>query len=331
MSSERLRQSVVLFFLAFVVGTMPCHACYDDDSDDEYEYDDYDWDDDDDYDWYTDDDDVVYGESTEYDIDYGELPEVICNGDDLSDESDDIDWDYYDSSDEDLSIDDDIFEDDYLDISESNIGALNIDNNNEKINIPEKDGIHIPRDNEHLFKENLPAQSMKQRASMDCASTSIANLLSHKGNSDDPEVIRKTIENAYKTQYGMELKSDGIRGDYFSEFMQTLCFVNIPLSSIKEEIEAGHPSVALIETSAGLHMVEIVGYYDNIISTYSFPLVYTTEESDKESNNELIEEYQRINPSTGKYETHTATEMKKYSKYIYTAYAKELKINLEDL
>ena len=91
-----MRHSILRFFLIFACVAIPLHshACWDDSSDDYYDYDDYDddWYDDwyfDDDDWNYDDDDIVYGEISEdnYDMNGGELDEVVVTPDE------DYDWD----------------------------------------------------------------------------------------------------------------------------------------------------------------------------------------------------------------------------------------------
>ena len=74
------------------------------------------------------------------------------------------------------------------------------DNNDVKITPP-----YIPTHQtikgEHIFKEGLPTNSMKQETKMTCVPTAMANLLSHKGSSQSAEEIRMRIEGTYNNLY----------------------------------------------------------------------------------------------------------------------------------
>ena len=125
-----MRHSILRFFLIFACVAIPLHshACWDDSSDDYYDYDDYDddWYDDwyfDDDDWNYDDDDIVYGEISEdnYDMNGGELDEVVVTPDEDYDWGLDDDWWRTDYGDDDDYCNDDEWSDDYGDdTSESN-------------------------------------------------------------------------------------------------------------------------------------------------------------------------------------------------------------------
>ena len=109
-----MKHILLRFFLIFACVAIPLHshACWDDSYDDyydydyydydDYDYDDWDWDYDD-WDWNDDDDDdIVYGEIDEsnYDMNGGELDEVVVTPD--TNDSNDDDWwrtDYGDDDD----------------------------------------------------------------------------------------------------------------------------------------------------------------------------------------------------------------------------------------
>lgn len=117
-----MKHILLRFFLIFACVAIPLHshACWDDSYDDYYDYDDYDdddWDwDYDDWDWNdNDDDDIVYGEIDEsnYDMNGGELDEVVVTPD--TNDSNDDDWWRTDYGDDDDYGNDDEWFDDYGD------------------------------------------------------------------------------------------------------------------------------------------------------------------------------------------------------------------------
>lgn len=118
-----MKHILLRFFLIFACVAIPLHshACWDDSSDDYYDYDDYDddWDwDYDDWDWNDDDDDdIVYGEIDEsnYDMNGGELDEVVVTPDEDYDWGLDDDWWRTDYGDDDDYGNDDEWSDDYSD------------------------------------------------------------------------------------------------------------------------------------------------------------------------------------------------------------------------
>ena len=177
-------------------------------------------------------------------------------------------------------------------------------NNNVDIN-PPFNPTHQKIDGEHLFKENLPAQSMKQETSMTCVPTAMANLLSHMGSQQSPQEMRKNIEVAYDNLYSDEkrlIKRDGVNINDINDFMEINGFVNISLSDIIFNIDNSVPCLAVIDNGSGfMHMMEIVGYFDNNNYYKSSP-----------------EAFQCIDPGTGQYTTIRIEKLQKYSNYIYS-------------
>lgn len=119
-----MKHILLRFFLIFACVAIPLHshACWDDSYDDYYDYDDYDYDDwdwdYDDWDWNDDDDDdIVYGEIDEsnYDMNGGELDEVVVTPDEDYDWGLDDDWWRTDYGDDDDYGNDDEWSDDYSD------------------------------------------------------------------------------------------------------------------------------------------------------------------------------------------------------------------------
>lgn len=186
----------------------------------------------------------------------------------------------------------------------SNSGYWYPNNNNVDIK-PPYNPTHQKIDGEHLFKENLPAQSMKQETNMTCVPTAMANLLSHMGSQQTPEEMRQIIEIAYDNLYSVRncyIKRDGIDINNINEFMQINGFTNISLSDITSNIDNSIPCLAVIENESGfLHMVEIVGYFDNN-NYYPFSPIA----------------FQCIDPGTGLYTTICIEKIEEYSNYIYS-------------
>ncbi len=177
------------------------------------------------------------------------------------------------------------------------------DNNNVDIN-PPFNPTHQKIDGEHLFKEHLPAQSMKQETSMTCVPTAMANLLSHMGSQQSPQEIRDNIEIAYDASYSEEnqaIKQNGVDLSVMKDFMQVMGFYTTELSDIVDNIDNSIPCLAVIEIESGiLHMMEIVGYFES-----------------KDYFQTLPEAFQCIDPGTGEYTTVRIEKIQKYSNYIF--------------
>ena len=188
--------------------------------------------------------------------------------------------------------------------SSSSGGYWYPNNNDAEIN-PPYNPIHKKNDDEHLFRNDLPEKSMKQNTKMSCVQTAIANMLSHMGSTQIAEELRNKIEDAYNNLYANEfgkIQIYGIQQGFLDVFMQNLGFYNIGLSEIVSHIDYGHPCLGIIETTSGLlHMVEIVGYFDN-----------------DNSNLPLPEFYQCMDPGTGEYTTIRIKQFEKYARNIYS-------------
>ena len=99
-----------------------------------------------------------------------------------------------------------------------------------------------------------------------------------------------------------EMQVWGIQQRFLDVFIRGLGFYNIGLSEIVSCIDYGRPCLGIIETTSGLlHMVEIVGYFDN-----------------DNSNLLLPEFYQCIDPGTGEYTTIRIKQFEKYAGNIYS-------------
>ena len=177
--------------------------------------------------------------------------------------------------------------------------------NNDAEIIPPYTPFHKEINNEHLFRENLPAKSMKQETKMSCVQTAIANILSHMGSSQTAEELRRAIEKAYNMLYENDygnMQDNGIQQRFLTDFILSFGFSNICLSEIIHYIDAGHPCLGVIETTSGqLHMVEIVGYFKNDESDVSVPT-----------------EYQCIDPGTGEYTTIRIEKFRENAENIYS-------------
>lgn len=157
---------------------------------------------------------------------------------------------------------------------------------------------------EHIFKERLPTNSMKQETKMTCVPTAMANLLSHKGSSQSAEKIRMRIEGTYNNLYADygDIAQYGISRYIINEFIYSYGFYNISINDVISFIDAGLPCLGVIETLSGnLHMMEIVGYFDNDNYFTDVP-----------------EAFQCIDPGTGEYRTVMIEEFNKYPEYIYS-------------
>ena len=132
---------------------------------------------------------------------------------------------------------------------------------------PPYNPIHKKNDDEHLFRNDLPAKSMRQNTRMNCVPTAIANMLSHIGSMQSAEDLRNKIEDAYNSLYASDfgdIQDEGIQQDFLDVFIRSFGFYHVGLSEIVSCIDFGRPCLGVIETTYGLlHMVEIVGYFDN--------------------------------------------------------------------
>ncbi|MCM1500122.1 MAG: hypothetical protein NC124_16790 [Clostridium sp.] len=310
----------------------------DDDDDDDWPYgddDDYDWpygDDDDDDEWGWDDGNghTIYGFDFDGDgnddlfiatdedgngtsMSYFEngYQEFVQFGHDSSDDDDDVDWGGFNDDDQNDGDEDGRDypedEDEY-----SNVGAY--DNNNADITVP-KTAIHTPAAGEVLFKDNLPAQSLKQKAKMDCVPTAIANILKHMGSEQSAEEIRKIISEGYNKEHNVRVATDGVDPIYLEGLMAQISFERSCLADIVKDLDAGYPLLALIDTDAGLHMVEIVGYFDD--SKKFDPDSFGDYSDDSNKKGSIITTFQCINPGTGQYEVHHKSAFQNHPTDIY--------------
>ena len=175
-------------------------------------------------------------------------------------------------------------------------GIWNPNNNNNNTTIiinppslPEE--IHKPAENEVLFKDNLPAQTIKQRTNMDCVSTSLGIISELSGSVQTAENVRENIEEMYRRMTGVLLEEDGVDSSCYLNMLLTESGLPYEYTSplqIKSSIDSNMPVLGIIEASDGFnkHMVVIVGYYNEF----------------------YVSKYQCINPGTGQYETHSQSE-----------------------
>ena len=149
--------------------------------------------------------------------------------------------------------------------------------NNDVEIIPPYTPFHKEKDDEHLFRKNLPAKSMRQETKMSCVPTAAANMLSHMGSLQSAVELRSSIEDAYNNLYSDvygRIQEDGIQQGIIDIFMSIIGLSNIELSDVVSCIDKGHPCLGVIETLNGnLHMIEIVGYFDNNDFFHSQPVV----------------------------------------------------------
>ncbi len=325
-------KTLFLLLVMWMPLAVPCHAAWDDDDDDFYDYYTYEeWDDDDEY------DEEDWGDG--WDNDDGNNPDFYyfyfdSDGDGINDwclttdsdghgvaisYMDDEDF-IYESLRQSGDDSDNGWEDSGNDGSEANdgsnsdgdgeetgVGAIHPNNNNAEIIPPlSQPSLHVPVEDEVLFKDGLPAQSLKQAYGMDCVPTAMANLLSHIGSEQSAVEMRNNILLAYYNMCNGDVTGNaninGIAIERIEAFMSLMNFDSISFNDVISYINSGSPSLAIIETDAGAHMVEIVGYYQDGWNSYT------------------IDAYQCINPGTGEYETHYSYEFEKYKTYIYIKY-----------
>ncbi len=297
-----MKHILLRFFLIFACVAIPLHshACWDDSYDDYYDYDDYDYDDwdwdYDDWDWNDDDDDdIVYGEIDEsnYDMNGGELDEVVVTPD--TNDSNDDDWWRTDYGDDDDYGNDDEWSDDYSD-DDTSIGSYHPDNNNTTTNttpplLPNE--VHMPVDNEKLFKDDLPVRYPYQTNHNNCFTTALAicnALMTGDYSFIFYDNYRVSIEALFFDIFERKIGEKGIYPDEVDNFLTNgsgLIFDYISASEIASCIDNGDLVLATI--ADGTHEVAIVGYYDDF----------------------GIDAYQCVNPGNGMYETHYEYEFKK--------------------
>ena len=186
----------------------------------------------------------------------------------------------------------------------NDVGSYWYPDNNDVEITPPYTPTHQAIEGEHLFTEGLPANSMKQETKMTCVPTAMANLLSHKGSSQSAEEIRMRIENTFKnlySEYG-DIRKNGISQNIINDFMGNFGFYNVNINEVVSFINSGLPCLGIITTQSGmLHMMEIVGFFDNYNYFVNVP-----------------EAFQCIDPGTGEYRTIMIEEFNKYSEYIYS-------------
>jgi hypothetical protein len=150
---------------------------------------------------------------------------------------------------------------------------------------------HKPVKGEVLFKQDLPAQTMIQQTRMDCVSTSLGIVFNIRGCEQSAESVRGIIEKKYKDYTDDEMSDVGVKSNAKMHYLMTKCdlfFEPIKVSEIPSAIDEGCPVVGVVPANDGQnnHMVVIVGYFND------FP----------------VDAFQCINPGTGKYETHYASQ-----------------------
>ena len=160
---------------------------------------------------------------------------------------------------------------------------------------------HYPLENEILFKNNLPAVTIKQQCRMDCVPTALASVMSLIGSEQTTSELKGLIEDYYSSMQDQDydLCIYGIYIKDMPQLMSSLSFYSIASNEIVSNIDCGNPCVAVIDTDIGMHMLEIVGYF---------------------SDSTGVNAFQCINPGTGLYETHYGYEFEKYPNNIYTNY-----------
>lgn len=298
-----MKHYILRFFLIFACVSLPLHsfACWDDDWDDYYSYDDYDddwWDYDDDWWWDDDDDDwwnddVDYGDigNDDYDIDGGELDDVVVTPDD--DWGLDDDWWRVDYSYEEEDNDDDDwyynYDDDVIIVGYGK-GAQDNDKDNEI----------DPKERQYLVQD----------CQLCCvpAVMAIMNMYAKKLTIEQAESLQnKYIEKFYEMT-GKNVSDIGVSSDKIETFMNLCGFI------------INHCSVDAISrcTDAGYQVFVFIDVIDNG-KTYGHALDII--DSNKDSNGNIVS-YECINPNTGNVETHSADEFK-HPKNIYCV--KEIK------
>ena len=324
-------KTLFLLLVMWMPLAVPCHASWDDDDDDWYDYYEDDEDDEDD-DWWADDDDWDDGwdsDDSGYNPDYyyfyfdsdgdgindwclttdsdghGVAISYMDDGDfiyeSLRQSGDDSDNGWEDSGNDGSEVDDGSNSDG--DGEETGVGAIHPNNNNAGITPPlSQPSLHVPVEGEVLFRDGLPAQSLKQSGRMDCVPTAMANLMWHLGSEQTVVELWKTLVSVCEKHFTDDVVGLGIELNDINALMESMGFQKSTFADIIRDLNSGSPSLAIIETDAGRHMIEIVGYYQDGWSSYT------------------IDAYQCINPGTGKYETHYSYEFENYKDYVYKRY-----------
>lgn len=291
-----MKHILLRFFLIFACVAIPLHshACWDDSSDDYYDYeDDWDWYDDgsiwldevivtSDYD-YGNDDEVVYGEidDSKYDME-DTLNEVVVTPD--SNDSNDDDWwrtDYGD--DDDYGNDDDWFDYDEDD------GVINVG-----CGEGTQDEDVDPKDRKYLV----------QSCRLCCvpAVMAIMNMYSKNISIEQAEKLQEQYKDKYKELTGKEVSKSGVTNGDIKSFMTNCGFQlsSCAVGSISECTERGYQVFVFIDAQSDKgekygHALDII--HSNI----------------KDGN---VVSYDCINPDTGRVETYTADDFK-HPEYIY--------------
>ena len=163
---------------------------------------------------------------------------------------------------------------------------------------------HQPKANEVLFKDNLPAQTLKMQCKMDCVPTVMATLIALSGSDYTASEIRENIEYNYliSKPERYDLCTKGVQPEDLEKVMNDAFFFKTSVGELVENINGGHPCAAVIDNEIGRHMIAIVGYFND---------------DDGE-----VHAYQCINPGKegDKYETHYDYEFKNHLDKIYVKY-----------
>ncbi len=307
-----MRHYILSFFLIFAFVTVPsyAYACWDDDYDDYYGYDDDDDDYYDDYyyDWGEDDDDDGYdddygndGYDDDYDYGYGNSDEPINGGTLVGVEvTPDYDW----------GLDEDWWRTDYGnddcgngnddgDDSSDEVGIGGIhDNNNSTTDVivppllPRE--VHKPESNEKLFNQDLPIRYPRQTCNWNCFTTTIAicnALMTGDFNFESYATYIQAIEELFSIMFNREICVRGINPSEVDRFLTDGCgliYDYINESNITSCIDNG--DLVMVTIGSGSHEIAIVGYYDDGYG---------------------IDAYQCVNPANGQYETHYGYEFNK--------------------
>ena len=316
------------------------YSCYDYDDYSYYDYDDYD------YDNYDDSCDNIYSDS---DYDEGSSDDYAWDitMDDIKITGHDSFWDDPIFQEDNSWLNDGYDPNDYADPpsneSESsdptwedsgngggeqadNIGSYHPNNNATTTEItppllPQE--YHQPESHEKLFKDNLPAQTLKQECKMTCVPTAMASIISMLGSDWSAEEIRDQIEQNYLNTKpeGYDLCKYGVLKVDLDNVMYKASFYETSINEIRNNIDEGNPCAAVINIGTNiteeLHMIEIVGYFTEPVKEQ---IVFTSDGSQIVKTQEPVNAYQCINPGTGKYETHYDYEFQKYQDMIYVKY-----------
>lgn len=212
------------------------------------------------------------------------------------------------------------------DSTSGNVGSYHPDNNATTTEITPPllpVDYHMPEANEKLFKDNLPAQTLKQECKMTCVPTAMASIISMLGSDWSVEEIRDQIEQNYLNTKpeGYDLCKYGVLKGDLDNVMYKASFYETSIEEIRNNIDEGNPCVAVINIGTNImeemHMIEIVGYF---VEPEKEQIVFKSDGSQIVKTQEPVNAYQCINPGTGKYETHYDYEFQKYQDMIYVKY-----------